>query len=299
MSAAALRPALPDTPALSTADKANCNAQASCAGDGPGLHAIKRSQPEVSPEALEMLTWAVQICRADTQPGPAASGHSVMPIRPKPAEWRTLPLTVLRPALDEILLSRHSREGLDALQQSGALDVWLPEIAATVGFGEADWRHKDVWQHTKQVVWQSVPRLALRWGALLHDIGKTKTRRVDARGEVTFHGHAEVGAAMFRRRIAARLGFSGALKERIHFLIYHHLRGSQYDGSWTDSAVRRFYRDMGDGLDDLLLLSRADITTKRRDKRRRALRWISELDRRVAQLKQADSRVAPLPKGMG
>jgi poly(A) polymerase len=168
-----------------------------------------------------------------------------------------------------------------------------------VGFGDNEWRHKDVWKHTKQVVKQSVPRLEVRWGALLHDIGKPKTRRIDDRGNVTFYGHAEVGASMFRKRVADRLGFEGFESERVHFLILHHLRAAQYEEDWTDAAVRRFYKQMGDGLRDLLDLSRADITTKRPEKRRRGVRQISLLAKRIRDLREDDERVAPLPKGLG
>jgi poly(A) polymerase len=168
-----------------------------------------------------------------------------------------------------------------------------------VGFGDNEWRHKDVWKHTKQVVKQSVPRLEVRWGALLHDIGKPKTRRIDDGGTVTFHGHAEAGASMFRKRVADRLGFEGAQRERVHFLILHHLRAAQYDEEWTDAAVRRFYNQMTNGLRDLLDLSRADITTKRPEKRRRGVRQISLLAKRIRDLQEEDHKVAPLPKGLG
>jgi poly(A) polymerase len=116
---------------------------------------------------------------------------------------------------------------------------------------------------------------------------------------VTFYGHAEVGASMFRKRVADRLGFRGFERERVHFLILHHLRAAQYEEDWTDAAVRRFYRQMGDGLRDLLDLSRADITTKRPEKRRRGVRQISLLAKRIRELREEDSKVAPLPKGLG
>lgn len=160
-------------------------------------------------------------------------------------------------------MGKNTEEGLDALHLTGALDVWMPEVAGLVGFGDGEWRHKDVWKHTKQVVWQSVPRIAVRWGALLHDIGKPKTRRIEPNGDVHFHGHSEVGAAMFRKRVGERLGFDRELFDRIHYLILHHLRASQYDPDWTDAAVRRFAKDMGEGLTDLLDLSRADITDRK------------------------------------
>ena len=248
---------------------------------------------EVAPDrAIEALRWA-----ADVATDPTLLGQR--PERPTPAEWRAVPLPVFREHMDRLLISKHPEPGLDAIESVGCLDAWLPEVAAMVGFGDNEWRHKDVWKHTKQVVKQCVPRLEVRWSALLHDIGKPKTRRIDDRGTVTFHGHAEVGAAMFRKRVAHRLGFEGFERERVHFLILHHLRAAQYEESWTDAAVRRFYKQMGDGLRDLLDLSRADITTKRPEKRRRGVRQISLLARRISDLREQDSKVAPLPKGLG
>ncbi len=248
---------------------------------------------DVTPEgAIEALRWA-----ADVADDPALLDR--MPERPTPAEWRSVPLSVFREHMDRLLISKHPEPGLDAIESVGCLDAWLPEVGAMVGFGDNEWRHKDVWKHTKQVVKQSVPRIEVRWGALLHDIGKPKTRRIDDRGNVSFHGHSEMGAAMFRKRVADRLGFEGALRERIHFLILHHLRASQYDEDWTDAAVRRFYKQMSDGLRDLLDLSRADITTKRPEKRRRGVRQISLLAQRIRDLQEEDNEVAPLPKGLG
>lgn len=248
---------------------------------------------EVTPErAIETLTWA-----ADVAQDPALLEQK--PNRPSPAEWRAVPVSSFREQVDRLLCAKFPEPGLDAIELVGGLDVWLPEVAAMVGFGDNEWRHKDVWKHTKQVVKQAVPRADVRWGALLHDIGKPKTRRIDERGNVSFHGHAEVGAAMFRKRVADRLGFEGEQRERIHFLILHHLRAAQYDDSWTDAAVRRFYKQMGEALRDLLDLSRADITTKRPEKRRRGVRQISLLAKHIRDLQEEDSKIAPLPKGLG
>lgn len=266
--------------------------------------------------AIAALQWAREVATpsaaghneppentAEREPGPSTSVHP-RPARPRPerpssAEWLALSVDQVRPELDALLLGRRPDLGLDALLELGFLDAWLPEISAMVGFGDGEFRHKDVWKHTKQVVWQSVPRLSVRWGALLHDIGKLRTRSVDESGEVHFFGHSEVGASMFRKRVAKRLAFEGELYQRVHFLILNHLRASQYDGSWTDSAVRRFAREMGAGLKDLLDLSRADITTKRPEKKKRGLRQISELSRRIKAVAEQDAKVAPLPKGLG
>ncbi len=207
----------------------------------------------------------------------------------------------LRPRLDEIIVSKHADVGLDALLSTGLLDALLPEVATMVGFGDGEWRHKDVWKHTKQVVIQSVPRLEVRWSALFHDIGKVKTRTISETGEVHFFGHAEVGARMFDKLEKKRGLFraDAALSSTIRFLVLHHLRASGYDESWTDSAVRRFTREMGAHLDDLLCLSRADITTKRPEKKRRGIAQIHALAERVAALSELDKKQPPLPTGIG
>jgi poly(A) polymerase len=207
----------------------------------------------------------------------------------------------VRGFLDRIVMSNDAEGGLDALLESGALGALLPEVEAMVGFGDGEWRHKDVWKHTKQVVRQAVPRIEVRWAALLHDIGKTKTRSISPDGEVHFFGHAEVGARMFDKidRRMPLFAKDEALKSSVRFLILHHLRASQYEASWTDSAVRRFAREMGGCMEDLLHLSRADITTKRPEKKRRGLRQIHDLAERVRLLAEEDAVVPPLPGGIG
>jgi poly(A) polymerase len=170
-----------------------------------------------------------------------------------------------------------------------------------VGFGDGEWRHKDVWKHTKQVVWQSVPRLEVRWAALFHDIGKVKTRSITPDGKVHFLGHAEVGTRMFEKldRRMGLFGYEPSLKDTVRFLVLHHLRANQYENDWTDSAVRRFARELGAHLEDLLCLARADITTKRPEKKRKGLQQIDELQHRITTLAEEDARVPPLPSGIG
>ena len=207
----------------------------------------------------------------------------------------------VRKELDGVMMGEHADEGLNALLAAGVLDVILPEVQAMVGFGDGEWRHKDVWKHTKQVVQQSEAKLELRWSALFHDIGKVRTRTISDSGEVHFFGHAEVGARMFdklerRQRLFAK---DEKLRKEVRFLVLHHLRASQYDGKWTDSAVRRFARDMGPYLDDLLCLSRADITTKRPEKKRRGINMINELAGRITHLAALDAKKPALPKGLG
>jgi poly(A) polymerase len=207
----------------------------------------------------------------------------------------------VRARLDRVVMSDDAEAGLDALLSSGALSAILPEVEAMVGFGDGEWRHKDVWKHTKQVVRQAIPRLEVRWAALLHDIGKVKTRSISPDGEVHFFGHAEVGARMFDKidRRVPLFAREDAFRGSVRFLILNHLRASQYDPSWTDSAVRRFTKEIGDGLEDLLALSRADITTKRPEKKRKGLKQISDLAERVRLISEQDAVVPPLPGGIG
>ena len=207
----------------------------------------------------------------------------------------------LRIRLDLVLMSEHAEEGLDALLVSGALDALLPDVKALVGFGDGEWRHKDVWKHTKQVVRQAEGRLEVRWAALLHDIGKVRTRSISPDGEVHFFGHAEVGARMFDKmeRRTPLFVDETPLRDSVRFLILHHLRAAGYDESWTDSAVRRFGKEMGPHLDALLCLARADITTKRPEKKRRGLRQIDDLFDRLKKIQDEDAVPATFPKGLG
>ena len=189
---------------------------------------------------------------------------------------------------------------LQWLRDTGLLARVLPELDATVAFSQESGRkHKDVWEHTKAVVWQAVPRPTVRWAAVLHDIGKVKTRRFMPGGKVTFHGHAEEGVRLFRRGPVRRIGFPDDVRASVEELFRHHLRPGQYDGTWSDSAVRRFARECEPFLVDLLDLSRADVTSKRPGKRMRALISISELARRIKALQAEDARTKPLPPGLG
>ena len=252
------------------------------------------TQVEASPErAVQALNRALFLAEGRPEPGPV--------VLASPADLRALEREVLRRHLDPLMLAERPDLGLDALLEGGVLDALLPEVRALVGFGDGEWRHKDVWRHTKQVVAQSVSRLEVRWAALFHDIGKVKTRSISETGEVHFFGHAEVGARMFEKLDRREKLFRSepSLAGSVKFLVLHHLRASQYDGSWTDSAVRRFAREIGGRLEDLLCLSRADITTKRPEKKRRGIEMIDQLATRIAALAEEDAKVAPLQSGVG
>ncbi|HEY1813751.1 MAG TPA: HD domain-containing protein [Kofleriaceae bacterium] len=204
----------------------------------------------------------------------------------------------LTSAIGLALLGRDIDVALEWMYQAGILRVMFPELEATVDLVQEPGRqHKDVWAHTKQVVKQTVRRPLVRWAALLHDIGKVPTRTFTDEG-VHFHGHAEVGARMFDK-IVQRLAFARDDRQTIRFLVKHHLRTNQYSEQWTDSAVRRFHREMGPHMIDLLDLSRADITSKRPGRRKQLLEQISALADRAHLLAEHDAKLPPLPGGVG
>jgi len=204
----------------------------------------------------------------------------------------------LRAAIEQMLMGRDVDAALEWLRVTRILPVLFPELAATVDLVQEPGRqHKDVWAHTKQVVRQTVRRPLVRWAALFHDIGKVPTRTFTDEG-VHFHGHAEVGARMFDR-MSPRFAFARDERHTIRFLVRHHLRTNQYSEQWTDSAVRRFHREMAAYMTDLLDLSRADITSKRPGRRKALLEQISALADRVEHLAEADAKLPPLPGGVG
>ena len=232
--------------------------------------------------------------RASTESLPAVDGEDFVAAAKLDAK-------AVRERLDRVVMGEDPEQGLDELLQAGALAAIFPEVHAMVGFGDGEWRHKDVWKHTKQVVRQSVPKLEVRWAALFHDIGKVKTRSISPDGKVHFLGHAEVGTRMFEKldRRMSLFVHEPSLKTTVRFLIWHHLRANQYAPDWSDSAVRRFARELGEHLGELLCLARADITTKRPEKKRRGLQQIEELEQRIRRLAAEDAVMPPLPSGIG
>lgn len=262
------------------------NPPESTAPEAPG-------NPDRAMDALELAAVAAE-------KGRLVSAVQLVTNEDMRAAFRIDPAAI-RGRLDRVMMGEDPELGLDTLFDAGALRLIFPEVHAMVGFGDGEWRHKDVWKHTKQVVRQAVPRLEVRWASLFHDIGKVKTRSISPDGKVHFLGHAEVGTRMFDK-LERRLNMFSpepALRDTVRFLVLHHLRANQYDPSWTDSAVRRFARELGEHLDDLLCLARADITTKRPEKKRKGLNQIEELAGRIRMLAAEDAKQPPLPTGIG
>jgi poly(A) polymerase len=253
-----------------------------------------RAWAEASP--ILLLDIAAAIAHSDDGAWPAeAVTRAAQEIAPA---VRTADDAAVRAAIEQTLMGREVDHALEWIRQTGLLALLFPELEATADLVQETGRqHKDVWGHTKQVVKQAVRRPLVRWAALLHDIGKVPTRTFTANG-VHFHGHAEVGARMFDK-VSQRLPFDRDARRTIRFLIRHHLRSNQYSDQWTDSAVRRFHREMAPHLRDLLDLSRADITSKRPGRRKQILEQISALADRMDRLAEEDAKLPPLPGGVG
>ncbi|WP_375405277.1 CCA tRNA nucleotidyltransferase [uncultured Amnibacterium sp.] len=201
----------------------------------------------------------------------------------------------VREELVKLLSADRPGAGLELLVATGLADRVLPEVPALRLTRDGEHRHKDVYQHSLQVLQQAIdleherfpgqaPDVVLRFAALLHDIGKPATRRFEAGGLVTFHHHDIVGAKLARKRLKA-LRFPNIEVDRIATLIELHQRFFGYgEGAWTDSAVRRYVRDAGELLPQLHLLTRADVTTRNERKARRLASAYDDLEQRIAEL---------------
>lgn len=206
----------------------------------------------------------------------------------------------VRDELTKLLLSDRPRAGLEALVESGLADIVFPEIPALQLQIDEHHRHKDVFEHTMIVLERAIaletgpdgpvpaPDLTLRLAAVMHDIGKPKTRRFEPGGKVSFHHHDAVGAKMTRKRLKA-LRFDHHLVEDVSELVNMHLRFHGYvDEPWTDSAVRRYVKDAGRLYERLNRLTRADATTQNKRKAMIFSQAMDEMEERVRELKKKE-----------
>jgi poly(A) polymerase len=212
----------------------------------------------------------------------------------------------IRDEFMKILMSDDPRTGLELLVGTGLTEYVVPELPLLQLELDEHHHHKDVYEHTLTVLEQAMdletthepaggPDPVLRLAALLHDIGKPRTRKFEDDGRVSFHHHEVVGARMTRKRMQA-LRFSGEMIDDVSKLVELHLRFHGYGtGEWSDSAVRRYVRDSGDQLTRLHKLTRADSTT--RNKRRAAAlqQAYDSLEERIAVLAEEEELDALRP----
>ncbi|MEV6109235.1 CCA tRNA nucleotidyltransferase [Streptomyces sp. NPDC051940] len=207
----------------------------------------------------------------------------------------------VRDELNKLLLSAHPRAGLKLLVETGLAAHVLPELPKLRLERDEHHRHKDVYEHSLTVLEQAIaleqqgPDLTLRLAALLHDIGKPRTRRFEKDGRVSFHHHEVVGAKMTKARMA-KLKYPNDLIKDVSRLVELHLRFHGYGtGEWTDSAVRRYVRDAGPLLDRLHKLTRSDCTTRNKRKAGALQRAYDGLEDRIEVLQEQEELDAIRP----
>ena len=202
----------------------------------------------------------------------------------------------IRDEFVKTLMSDNPRVGITILVDTGLCEKFLPEIPKLRLEIDEHHHHKDVYEHTLTVVEQSMaleerlggPNLVARLAALMHDVGKPKTRALIPGGGVSFHHHEVVGARMTKERLK-KLRFDHHVVEDVSQLVFLHLRFHGYgDGAWTDSAVRRYVRDAGELLTHLHVLTRADCTTRNRKKAETLASHYDSLENRIIQLMEEE-----------
>jgi len=192
----------------------------------------------------------------------------------------------IRDELSKMLVATDPSNGLWLIARTRLADLFLPELNAMQLEQDPIHRHKDVLAHTIAVVAKTSPTLKLRLAALMHDVGKPRTRGFGPQG-VTFHHHEVVGARMTRDRLTA-LRYPHELIDDVTRLVELHLRFHTYRMGWTDSAVRRYVRDAGDLLDELNELTRCDCTTRDARKAAALERRMDELEARIDVLREQE-----------
>ena len=207
----------------------------------------------------------------------------------------------IKEELSKLLCGADPRTGLELLVETGLAPHVLPELPALRLEIDEHHQHKDVYEHTLRVLERAIaleqdgPDLVLRLAAVLHDVGKPRTRRHEPGGRVSFHHHEVVGASMAKRRLSA-LTYGKDVVEAVRLLVELHLRFHGYGrGEWTDSAVRRYVTDAGDQLPRLHKLVRSDCTTRNRQRAAALSSAYDDLETRIARLSEQEElgRIRP------
>jgi poly(A) polymerase len=264
--------------------------------DGAENLAAKRLRTPLSPDEsftddpLRMLRAARFLAGYDLEPDPdildaVARLHDRLEI---------VSAERVRDELDKLLVVDSPARGLWFLVDTGLAAEFLPELPGLALEQDPIHRHKDVLAHTIAVVEKTSPDKVLRLAALLHDIGKPKTRSFAAGGRVTFHHHEVVGARMARERMQ-QLRYPHDEIDDVTTLVELHLRFHTYKMGWTDSAVRRYVRDAGPLLDRLNELTRCDCTTRNERKAKELARRMDALEARIEALRAQEEldRIRP------
>ncbi len=202
--------------------------------------------------------------------------------------------------LNKMLVVRKPSKAFRLMDEAGLLDLILPSLTALKGVNVMDGKgHKDNFDHTLQVLdnvaelemeSRPEPNVWLRWAALLHDVGKARTRRYDPSVGWTFHGHEVVGGRMVPKIFASLKLPLNEKMEYVKKLVELHLRPiALVTEEVTDSAVRRLLFEAGDDIDDLMILCHGDITSKNLRKVERLHANFELVQRKLVEVEEKDA----------
>ena len=253
------------------------------------------AQISFSEDPLRMLRAARFMSKLDLKP----QADLVEAMKSLAERLKIVSMERISDEFNKLLLTDKPRPGIELLVETGVAEQFLPELPALKLEIDEHHHHKDVYQHSLTVLDQVIdlenkhePQikadLILRLAALLHDIGKPKTRKFEGDARVSFHHHEVVGARLAKKRLE-KLRYSNEIIEQVCLLIELHLRFHGYgDGKWTDSAVRRYVRDADDELIRLHKLTRADCTTRNEAKAEKLRNAYNDLEQRIVELSKAE-----------
>ena len=253
------------------------------------------AQISFSEDPLRMLRAARFMSKLDLKP----QADLVEAMKTLAERLKIVSMERINDEFNKLLLTDKPRPGIELLVETGVAEHFLPEFPALKLEIDEHHHHKDVYQHSLTVLDQVIdletkhqPQieadLVLRIAALLHDIGKPKTRKFEGEGRVSFHHHEVVGARLAKKRLE-KLRYSNEIIEQVCLLIELHLRFHGYgDGKWTDSAVRRYVRDAEEQLIRLHKLTRADCTTRNDVKAEKLRNAYNDLEQRIVELSKQE-----------
>ena len=261
------------------------------------------AQISFSEDPLRMLRAARFMSKLDLKP----QADLVEAMKTLADRLKIVSMERINDEFNKLLLTDKPRPGIELLVETGVAEHFLPELPALKLEIDEHHHHKDVYQHSLTVLEQVIdlenkhqPQieadLVLRIAALLHDIGKPKTRKFEGEGRVSFHHHEVVGARLAKKRLE-KLRYSNEIIEQVCLLIELHLRFHGYgDGKWTDSAVRRFVRDAEEQLIRLHKLTRADCTTRNDAKAEKLRNAYNDLEERIVELSKQEELKSMRPE---
>ena len=261
------------------------------------------AQISFSEDPLRMLRAARFMSKLDLKP----QADLVEAMKTLADRLKIVSMERINDEFNKLLLTDKPRPGIELLVETGVAEYFLPELPALKLEIDEHHHHKDVYQHSLTVLDQVIdletkhqPQieadLVLRIAALLHDIGKPKTRKFEGEGRVSFHHHEVVGARLAKKRLE-KLRYSNEIIEQVCLLIELHLRFHGYgDGKWTDSAVRRYVRDAEEQLIRLHKLTRADCTTRNDAKAEKLRNAYNDLEQRIVELSKQEELKSMRPE---